>query len=244
MVVPARAAARSGEEATTVPPLVAHPGTWVGLTCGWLDLFDAGTVIALSAPRLRGSTPMPHRCTARDAAVTKPLRGSGLSCRSSAPEVDRRDVDRQSRCRDKRGARGLVYRFNCSTAHPAFECPLPMLLLLICFGCGGAPSETSPIQEGYGGNTGSVCHPKAHPGLVINELSSNNDGNAVDELGNADDWLELANRGSTPIQLDGLVLAAGNNEAALPNEVIDPGQRLLLWADNSPSQGPRHLRVK
>lgn len=119
---------------------------------------------------------------------------------------------------------------------------LLILVGLTCIGCGGEPSVPS---QGHGGSANtSLCRPQSYPGLVINEVSSNNDGNAVDEFGNADDWLELANRGSTAIQLSDVVVMAGDKAAQLPSEVLDPGEHLLLWADNSPSQGAHHLPFK
>ncbi len=127
---------------------------------------------------------------------------------------------------------------------------LAALAALHLFGCGGSPSTHSQGASGgaIGTATGTggtaACSDAPLPDLVINEISSNNDGNAVDELGNADDWLELVNRGTATASLDELTLTAGGERATLAHGTIAPGSRILLWADNEVAQGPLHLPLK
>ena len=102
---------------------------------------------------------------------------------------------------------------------------LPLLLLAAC-GSGAAP---------YAGPT--------H--LRINELVPDNDGTLVDEVGQADDWLELYNPGPEPIALSGFTLTVGGTAPQpLPAESLPGGKAIVLWADNSRSQGTHHLGFK
>ncbi len=78
--------------------------------------------------------------------------------------------------------------------------------------------------------------------LRINELMANNEGAWIDELGETDDWLELVNTGAAPLSLDGYRL--GDEEDSLhplPDVTLAPGERLVVWADGRPDQGPLHL---
>lgn len=118
-----------------------------------------------------------------------------------------------------------------------------LALLLTIVSCGGRPTTGSADSRGPAG-VGGGCGDAPLPKLVINELSSSNDGNAVDEFGNADDWLELVNPGTEGVELKGLTLHTGSTRAALPSGIIGPGSRILLWADGQPSQGPLHLPFK
>jgi hypothetical protein len=104
-----------------------------------------------------------------------------------------------------------------------------------------AMSHFAAGASGAGFAGATACPTDASPHVVINEISSNNDGNAVDEQGNADDWLELVNRGPEPASLGTLTLTAGSKSADLPDTTLEPGARVLLWADEMPSQGPTHL---
>jgi hypothetical protein len=114
-------------------------------------------------------------------------------------------------------------------------------MLAMPVGCGGTPEAVSH-QGGLAG--AASCAEQPLPKIVINEVSSNNDGNAVDEFANADDWLELANIGPEPARLKGLMLHVDSSLADLPDAAIEPGGRLLLWADDDPRQGTRHLPLR
>jgi len=102
-------------------------------------------------------------------------------------------------------------------------------------GCGGraglAEVEPSP----------SPAPPLA---LRINEVVSDNEGVYVDELGQTDDYLELYNASSRPIELGEVRLDDGRRSVALPEGVLGPGEVALFWADDAPGEGPRHLPLK
>ncbi len=90
--------------------------------------------------------------------------------------------------------------------------------------------------------------------LRINEFMSRNGGFIRDEHGDADDWIEVLNYGSRPIDLAGLyftddlgsALAERSRIPAHSPEVtvVRPGQAIVLWADGEPAEGPLHLNFR
>ncbi|MCH1581640.1 MAG: CotH kinase family protein [Flavobacteriales bacterium] len=79
--------------------------------------------------------------------------------------------------------------------------------------------------------------------LVVNELMSSNANNVSDAFGEFDDWVELFNAGSAPIELGGKYLTDNlsvPNKYALPDGTLAPGDWAFYWADNDPEQGPYH----
>lgn len=90
------------------------------------------------------------------------------------------------------------------------------------------------------------------PNLFINEFMAYNlsccpdKDSGTDEF---DDWIEIYNAGSVAINLGGMYLS--DNKAnpfnhRLPTDdpastTLSPGEFLIVWADNSPEQGPLHL---
>jgi hypothetical protein len=85
-----------------------------------------------------------------------------------------------------------------------------------------------------------------HGPLVINEYQALNTGQAVDDHGDADPWIELYNRGEEAVWLWGKCIGPDLRDpdglhCFETDQVVDPGQTLLLWADGEPDQGPLHL---
>lgn len=83
--------------------------------------------------------------------------------------------------------------------------------------------------------------------LAINEISATNT-NTLDEFGQSEDWIELKNIGSTPIDLQGLLITdnpskKGKFQLSSPNGTwpLAAGNYQLLWADDDEKQGPQHL---
>jgi len=79
--------------------------------------------------------------------------------------------------------------------------------------------------------------------LVINELMSSNANNVSDEFGEFDDWVELFNAGSSPVDLGGKYLTDNLNipsKYALPSESLAAGDWAFYWLDNDPEQGAYH----
>jgi hypothetical protein len=136
---------------------------------------------------------------------------------------------------------------------------LVLACLCVLVGCGSAERRTPDdvvmlpdggAVDGAADDAGSSADAGLEPplvdsGLVLNELMSSNDGVWVDELGEVDDWVELANRGAVPIELAGFSLMDESGaELALPSRTLAPGERIVLWADEEPEQGELHLPFK
>lgn len=87
-------------------------------------------------------------------------------------------------------------------------------------------------------------------GIVVNEFCPAKAG-VTDESGDEEDWIELYNSGSQPVDIAGLYVTdnlsdktkfripSGHNET-----VIQPQGYKLLWADEELEQGPLHLNFK
>jgi hypothetical protein len=83
--------------------------------------------------------------------------------------------------------------------------------------------------------------------LYINEVMASNTNTIADEFGEFNDWIEIYNNASTPADLAGLSIT---DDVTLPakyqfpsgsaSTVIAPGGFVLVWADNTISQGALH----
>jgi hypothetical protein len=83
--------------------------------------------------------------------------------------------------------------------------------------------------------------------LYINEVMASNTNTIADEFGDFNDWIEIYNNASTPADLAGLSIT---DDITLPAKyqfpsgsattVIAPGGFILVWADNTISQGALH----
>ena len=83
--------------------------------------------------------------------------------------------------------------------------------------------------------------------LVINEVMSRNSSTLADENGDFDDWIEIHNFGTQPVNTQGLFLS--DNDRALtkwpmPETIIPAGGFILVWADAELHQGPLHANFK
>jgi hypothetical protein len=99
--------------------------------------------------------------------------------------------------------------------------------------------------SGFLGACGSSDGEKGHK-LFINELQPSNQDVIKDEHGEADDWIEIFNPGGTAVDLQGFRVAdsSGTSQVIAGPLVVQPGGFVLLWADDSPSQGAAHLGFK
>ena len=71
--------------------------------------------------------------------------------------------------------------------------------------------------------------------LAINEVMASNDNIIADADGDYEDWIEIYNYGTTPINLDGFGLSDDNTDLfqwTFPAYVIQPGEYLLIWASD------------
>lgn len=91
--------------------------------------------------------------------------------------------------------------------------------------------------------------PVNFPTLFINELMSANTVTFIDDDNLPDDWIEIYNAGTEPVDLAGLFMTddiqnPGKHQftAGFPDETtILPGGFKIIWADDSLSQGPMHV---
>jgi len=110
--------------------------------------------------------------------------------------------------------------------------------------------EFCAVTPGAPNNNDATCFtdPGPVPGIVINEWLASNNGVALDEFGEADDFIELYNTESTPIDLGGMYLTDTLINATkweIPAGVTIPANgRLVFWCDDQPTQGPRHAAFK
>ncbi|MBU0985206.1 MAG: lamin tail domain-containing protein, partial [candidate division Zixibacteria bacterium] len=84
-------------------------------------------------------------------------------------------------------------------------------------------------------------------GLVLNEIMASNDATAADEHGDFDDWIEIANVGLSAINLNGFVLTdhwEGSPDFVFPDTTLQPGDYMVVWADEEPGEGSLHAPFK
>lgn len=81
--------------------------------------------------------------------------------------------------------------------------------------------------------------------LMINELQAANKDTITDEHGDADDWIEIYNSGNQEVDLKGFAISdSGKKQTIGGTLLVEAGGFVLLWADDSPSQGVSHLGFK
>jgi hypothetical protein len=102
------------------------------------------------------------------------------------------------------------------------------------------------VDSAGGSVTSTTAMLKVYGPVVINEWMPINTGSVIDPAdGKPDDWFELFNAGSSPVNLNGFRLTdnLGNtNKFTIQGNVFIPvGGYLLFWADNEPAQGPNHV---
>jgi hypothetical protein len=106
-----------------------------------------------------------------------------------------------------------------------------------------APTTTLTYHVAGGGGT---------PTLYVNELLASNSAGLTDPYGEYDDWFEIYNPGSSPVDLGGMYVT---DDLATPNKwqipTSDPTAStvpahgyLILWADGQPDQGVVHVNFK
>jgi len=82
--------------------------------------------------------------------------------------------------------------------------------------------------------------------VVLNEIQASNGATIADEDGDYEDWVELHNAGSSPVDLTGYGLSDDYDQPfrwTFPSVSIDPGEFLLVWAsgkDRASAGSPLH----
>lgn len=83
--------------------------------------------------------------------------------------------------------------------------------------------------------------------IVLNEFVAQNQTGIVDENGQHEDWLELYNTSSLPVNVGGLWVSddISRPKWQIPANTMIPGNgTLLIWCDEDGTQGPMHANFK
>ena len=92
------------------------------------------------------------------------------------------------------------------------------------------------------------CGPGGEPStgaLVINELMSDNDAAWIDEAGEVEDYIEIANLSDHAVQLGHYALESDSGRAfEFPSQTIAAGGFVVVFADGDQDQGPLHASWK
>ena len=83
--------------------------------------------------------------------------------------------------------------------------------------------------------------------LVVNELLAINNSGQTDGLGEQDPWIELYNKGDEPLNPSAYFISDGSGPTAgtrLPDTAIQPGERLMVWADGQTLQQGAHANFE
>ncbi len=88
--------------------------------------------------------------------------------------------------------------------------------------------------------------------LIVNEFMASNDAYQADPYGDFDDWIEIFNAGTSPVDIGGMYVTDDLTDptqwqiptTASDTTTIQPGDFLVLWADKESEQGVLHLEIK
>jgi len=84
--------------------------------------------------------------------------------------------------------------------------------------------------------------------IVINELMAANDFTVADEFGEFDDWIEIYNKGSEAVNLEGLHLSDDIlvlDKYTFPDIILEPDSYRIIWADDDEEeQSDAHATFK
>lgn len=102
-------------------------------------------------------------------------------------------------------------------------------------------SDTLSFEVGY-----------VAPVLFINEFLASNDACCADEYGEYDDWIEIYNPNSEPVDIGGMYISDDKTDltawqipdTAPDSTTIPANGFLVLWADKQPEQGVLHVNIK
>lgn len=85
----------------------------------------------------------------------------------------------------------------------------------------------------------------SYQSILINEVMLSNSEYLEDNFGDFDDWLELYNPNSNPVNLSGCKLQRDGLDWVIPNGTIISGNDyLIFWHDNETYQGEHHVNFK
>jgi len=93
----------------------------------------------------------------------------------------------------------------------------------------------------------SIIFNESQINLVINEFMASNENAKADEYGEYDDWFEIYNTGNNTVNLSDVYITDNFKRPFkfnLPNQILVPGDFVLVWADEDQSQGDLHCNFK
>ena len=115
---------------------------------------------------------------------------------------------------------------------------------------------TNPLEENLitgnwkasdaeGGSPGKANRINLSTQIFVNEFQADNKSTVKDEFGEYDDWIEIYNAGNTKINVSGLYITdefSNLTKFQIPstndgNNILNPKDHLVFWADNSNDQG-------
>ena len=109
-------------------------------------------------------------------------------------------------------------------------------------------------EDNFGYTSLMPCEPiffefieSENPLLFINEFMASNDSTIADEHGEYDDWIEIYNGDENPVWLGDKYLSdnlQNYDKWQMPDLTLQPGDFILIWADNDEEQGPNHTNFK
>ena len=108
-------------------------------------------------------------------------------------------------------------------------------------------ASTVVFPHGTPGSCNSVYHQSAADSLFINEFMADNTITIPDSQGQFDDWIEIWNGSNSPIDLNCLYLTDNFDipyKWAFPDTNIQPGEFLLIWADDDEGDPGLHTNFK
>jgi hypothetical protein len=109
-------------------------------------------------------------------------------------------------------------------------------------GTHGIVDQAQPANAFGGGAWTYVLDPNVTVGnLVITEIVASNQEGLADEEGEAEDWIEIQNRGATPVDLGGWSLSDDPELSSLwvfPTKVLGAGQFLVVFASGKDRKTP------
>lgn len=85
------------------------------------------------------------------------------------------------------------------------------------------------------------------PLLYINEFMADNDGIIPDNNGDYDDWIEIYNAGTESVWLGNKYLTDNLTDPTkwqMPDYYMEPGEFLVIWADDETNEGIFHANFK
>jgi len=85
------------------------------------------------------------------------------------------------------------------------------------------------------------------PYVRLTEIVASNVAGAADEFGQHEDWIELHNPGPDAVDLTAMFLSDDPDQPTrwpLPSLALAPDERVVVWCDEDPFQGPLHASFK